>query len=940
MKKKKRIPVRKDRIRAKSTYDTAHFDVEDLLELDEEESLSRDDADDIDDEEEEDEPEDVIEDLAESPDAEDYDRAGTEETLTEEPEKPVPSGEEEDLLTEEQVRDFTQSFEKLPADISDLEEGEPVPEEYDAYEDDYGDEEDDREKDRHDGRDDWDDIDDIDEDDEKYDEDYDEYDENNETDEDDEDVEEADRRYRPKRTSPHRGTARRRRRGQMRRPKKKADKGEKKRSRLTPAEWMAIGMSAVLVIAAVSLGIYFVRMQKKNTDMASFQEIGADLSGVRIIGESGLIAMRDEAAVRLAEAEGPEEEEVVEEEEVEPEETLAEAVEINMTLTTIKSDLKIKFVNAQTGKLIANVPFEVTAKAPDGKAETWQDDDRDGIIYRKGIAAGVWSITMSELSGEYAQQYTVHTAPQTAKVKETIEYKKVDVKEEIKKESEVNVAVEDTQPKEAAAVESVNVDTVEWVESSREEYDAGDGTVTYEKVKTEDLAVPQTTASLKTGKRKGTGRMLSEPADPTAGESAQTGDTAPESSSQPEEAAGGGTTAAADGTSLSAESGTSEAAEAGSTAGTGATSQASSEASTGATSDAGAGSSPSANTGTSSSATGASSGSTGATVSGNAASTAASAAASSASTAASNASTASSAASTGASIDKNAPLKTKSGEPVYVKNGDEYRLATVGDYSASATFYKKVPAKKYIYHGWQTIDGRTYYYDKNGNYVTGEQTILGVKYKFSSEGVLSSGSGELGVDVSKWNGSIDWNAVKNSGVTYAIIRCGYRGTSSGVLVEDPTFRTNMKGALNAGLKVGVYFFSAAVNDVEAVEEASMAASLCSGYKLTYPVFLDVERSSGGGRADNLSSGERTAVIKAFCATMANSGYRTGVYSNKNWFEEKIDTPSLTGYKIWLAQYAAAPTYGRTRYDMWQYTSKGTIGGISGKVDLNISYLGY
>jgi GH25 family lysozyme M1 (1,4-beta-N-acetylmuramidase) len=136
----------------------------------------------------------------------------------------------------------------------------------------------------------------------------------------------------------------------------------------------------------------------------------------------------------------------------------------------------------------------------------------------------------------------------------------------------------------------------------------------------------------------------------------------------------------------------------------------------------------------------------------------------------------------------------------------------------------------------------------------------------------------------------------------------------------------------------VYFFTQAVNEVEAVEEASMALSLVGGYQLSYPIFLDIEGS--GGRGDALSSSERTAVAKAFCRTVSNSGYSAGVYANKNWLNSMMSASSLTGYNIWLAQYAAAPTYSTTRYDLWQYSSKGSIAGISGNVDMNLSYLGY
>ncbi len=290
--------------------------------------------------------------------------------------------------------------------------------------------------------------------------------------------------------------------------------------------------------------------------------------------------------------------------------------------------------------------------------------------------------------------------------------------------------------------------------------------------------------------------------------------------------------------------------------------------------------------------------------------------------------------------DGTTKLKDKDGNQMYYLDASgAYKEATYDDYSKYEKFYKMdKQASAYKYTGWQTIDGSVFFFDKEGNFVTGEQVIQGAKYNFGSDGKMATGSGSMGIDVSKWNGNIDWNAVKNSGVSYAIIRCGYRGSSTGALIEDPKFRSNIKGAKAAGLKVGVYFFSQAVNEVEAVEEASMALSLASGYGLNYPIFLDVE--SSGGRGDGISKETRTAVCKAFCSTVQNSGVSAGIYANKTWFTEKINTGSLTGYKIWLAQYASTPTYTATRYDMWQYSSKGKVSGINGNVDMNISYLNY
>lgn len=292
-----------------------------------------------------------------------------------------------------------------------------------------------------------------------------------------------------------------------------------------------------------------------------------------------------------------------------------------------------------------------------------------------------------------------------------------------------------------------------------------------------------------------------------------------------------------------------------------------------------------------------------------------------------------------ATSDTTTKLKDKNGNQIYIKNADgSYKEAVYADYYTSSEFYISAQAN-YVYTGWQTIDGKTYYYDKNGNVVTGTQIIQGVTYNFGSDGAIATtvNGSTFGIDVSRHNGTIDWNAVKASGVDYVIIRCGYRGSSTGALIEDQNFRSNIKGATAAGLKVGVYVFSQAVDEVEAVKEASLAVSLVKGYNLTYPIFIDTEAS--GGRADKIDRATRTAVVNAFCQTVASAGYKPGIYASKTWFEDKLNMGGVGGCKIWLAQYSAAPTY-KGSYDMWQYSSKGKISGINTDVDLNYSYLGY
>ncbi len=203
-----------------------------------------------------------------------------------------------------------------------------------------------------------------------------------------------------------------------------------------------------------------------------------------------------------------------------------------------------------------------------------------------------------------------------------------------------------------------------------------------------------------------------------------------------------------------------------------------------------------------------------------------------------------------------------------------------------------------------------------------------------------TGSGTtLGIDVSKWNGEIDWEKVKDDGVEFVIIRCGYRGYTKGGLIEDPLFAQNIKGATAAGLKVGVYFFTQAVNEVEAVEEASMVVSLVRDYDLEYPIFIDTESAGGQGRADELDAETRTKVCDAFCATIQNAGYKSGVYASRNWYNEKLQAQELEDYVVWLAEYRDIPLY-QGYYQMWQYTSKGEVDGIEGNVELNLSYLKY
>ena len=277
--------------------------------------------------------------------------------------------------------------------------------------------------------------------------------------------------------------------------------------------------------------------------------------------------------------------------------------------------------------------------------------------------------------------------------------------------------------------------------------------------------------------------------------------------------------------------------------------------------------------------------------------------------------------------DASTQLKDAAGHPLF-KDANGTIKATAADYDPNATYYYLAQEGKTTYYGWQTLNGNTYYYDKNGNPVTGTQVILGMQYTFGTDGALLSGMG-AGIDVSKWNGNIDWGKVKSSGITFAIVRCGGRYRNDRTLYKDPNYAANMKGATSAGIKTGVYFYSTALSVGEAVEEASLAVSMARGYKVSLPIFIDMEDSVQAG----LSTEQRTAIAQAFCETVRSAGYTPGVYANYTWWTTKLNAGALSRYRVWIARYNTTLGYSG-KYDIWQYSSKGKINGINGNVDVN------
>ena len=878
---------------------------------------------------------------------------------------------------------------------------------------------------------------------------------------------------------------------------------------------------AVLILAIVTGSVY-ASARMVDHQVSEFVSVGSQLDGIQMIGEQGMLAVADAKLAKIAAANAVDDENEEQKEYDEAEYTNGGTVELE--LVSVQKDLKIKFTNKKSGKLISNVPFSVTITDPKGKSDTWTDDDMDGIIYKKGITPGNYTVAVNTLTDEKYKDYTLPTGTQKVEVRKDIAYKKVDVANEIKKESEINAAKEDTM-KNDTVVESILEDTVQWVESKKlpptyrevtkdtvvnpEKQTAysgkflriADAKITIKKGETKTLTPPDAGATdmkwsssnlaiatvdqetgVITGKEAGgpvtitctytvpasatpspvpstnptatptteptatptteptatpttepTATPTSEPAEETPTPTPSTGGTGEGGSSNESQATtqsmgsgslpvafaqAGGTQktytwevtvtadkapdATLDTTSVTVAPGATATAQVKVTDYTGATTynitankndkiatatvdekngkitvtgKAAGDTtitvtvtmgsvtktlnlavkvtggikitldktavtvypkSTAAVTASVSGSGTiTADSGDKNIATAAVSGKT-ITVTGVKKGTATITVTYKEGSAEAKATfTVTVAGGVNPREDTKTPLKDTSGRQLYVSIGDnQYRAAAYADYYTATKFFLMEEAR---YTGWQTLDGKVYFFKADGSKVTGEQVIQGAKYNFASDGSLVVGSGTMGIDVSKWNGSIDWNAVKNSGVNYVIIRVGYRGSSQGALIEDPKFKTNIKGATAAGLKVGVYFFTQAVDEVEAVQEASMVLDRISGYKISYPVFLDVEGS--GGRGDAIDSATRTAVCKAFCNTIKNAGYTPGVYANKTWLTSKMDAGALSGYKIWLAQYAKTPTY-TGRYDLWQYRSDGKVSGISGKVDLNISYLGY
>ena len=247
------------------------------------------------------------------------------------------------------------------------------------------------------------------------------------------------------------------------------------------------------------------------------------------------------------------------------------------------------------------------------------------------------------------------------------------------------------------------------------------------------------------------------------------------------------------------------------------------------------------------------------------------------------------------------------------------------------------------------IDPDKMVYVSNGTYVFADIDHSLKKNTLENGTFTKSSSGEItysennsvvshkGIDLSKYQGDVDFAKVKASGVEYAMLRCGYRSYGSGILTEDTSFNTYAADALKNNLKIGAYFFTQAINVEEAKEEADYVINMLKPYNITYPVVIDVEEIFDDTyRQMHLSKSELTDVIVAFCERIKTAGYTPMIYSNLSSFLDNIDLTRVEDYEKWFAYYNDEP-YFPYEISMWQYSDSGNVDGISGNVDLDISF---
>ena len=249
---------------------------------------------------------------------------------------------------------------------------------------------------------------------------------------------------------------------------------------------------------------------------------------------------------------------------------------------------------------------------------------------------------------------------------------------------------------------------------------------------------------------------------------------------------------------------------------------------------------------------------------------------------------------------------------------DENHLA-VTDSKGTKKYYEilsKVPRHEYDLKEYLgDVDGRLTYSDNKREAITG-------------------------VDLSKYNGDVDFAKAKEAGIEFAMLRLGSRGYGTGVISLDEKFVHYAQNAALNNIPIGAYFYSQAITEAEAVEEANYIVGAIGGFTVKYPIAIDLETvTEDEARTAKLTVKERTAIVKAFCDTVKSFGYKPAIYATRDMLIAGLDLEELQGIDTWLADYTR-PTDYPYKFTMWQYTNKGKIDGINGEVDLDLSFVNY
>lgn len=253
---------------------------------------------------------------------------------------------------------------------------------------------------------------------------------------------------------------------------------------------------------------------------------------------------------------------------------------------------------------------------------------------------------------------------------------------------------------------------------------------------------------------------------------------------------------------------------------------------------------------------------------------------------------------------------------ISVEGGNEYLQVHVPKREVK---YGVIPINSYNLDNFRVDDGYMAYFDENENKIS-----------------------HLGVDISYHQTEIDWDKLKESPCEFVMLRCGFRGYTEGGLVEDEKFREYATAAVEHDFPIGVYFFTQALSEQEAIAEADYVLSLIEEFPISYPVAIDTEYVASEDARTNkteMTIEERTSYVVAFCERIKEKGYYPIVYASENWLRRSLDASMLQPYEIWAPQYLDRNDF---MYDftIWQYTDAGSIPGIKGDVDLNISMVDY